>query len=98
MTRKLPSEFKIAVRSKADAMEVLKVFEAYGFMWLGGTPATAWYPYSFDVVGLHVHHGIITYSYKREHFNDCFEPQIRLCDLIPHNTSVAVNGDTLSMF
>ena len=98
MKRKLPSKFKIAVYSKANAMEVLKAFEAYGFMWSGETPATEWYPYSWDVVGLHVDHGVITYSIRREDFNNCPEPRLRPCDLIPRNTSVDVNGDTLSMF
>lgn len=98
MTRKLPSKFKIAVHSKADAMEVLKALEAYGFMWDGETPATEWYPNSFDVVGLHVDHGIITYSNVHECFNDCPEPQLQLCDLIRRNTNAAVDSDTLSMF
>jgi len=97
MKRKLPSKFKIAVSSKEEAMEVLEAFEAYGFMWLGGTPATEWYP-SFDVVGLHVDNRIITYSDIREFFNSCSEPQLQLCNLIRHNTSVAVDSDTLSMF
>ena len=98
MKRKLPLEFKVAVCSKADAMLVLKAFEAYGFLWRREIPATKWYPHFHDVVGLHVRHGNITYSSNQEHFNNCSEPQLQLCDLIRHNTSVAVNSDTLSMF
>lgn len=100
MIRKLPSRFKIAVHSRADATEVLKAFETYGFLWRRSIPATEWYPHlhEHDVVGFHVDHGNITYSYEREYFNDCPEPQLQLCDLIQRNKSVAINSDTLSMF
>ena len=98
MKRKLPSKFKIAVHSKANAMEILTAFEAYGFKWWGGTLATEWYPYSMDVVGLHVDHGFITYSDIQEFFNNTPEPQLQLCDLIQSSKSVAINSDTLSMF